>query len=350
MLTALLLPQPAAAGGQLARTVERSDGRVHFDLRFLDARGQARALSFALPAERYRAARDGLQPLTSAAVERRLSDPVARYAENSRETWRQGLRARMDVLAGTLPDGIRLDWSFEGEQLQWSLEGRVDRAELERHGRRIARQVKRASARLRQQQQAAVRRYAEQVRAEVLRELNYVRDPGLGGKVRPDYAALARDAAGLLRPLAKAVAAGAGSPDPRARTALALAFVQTIPYDRLRARGAADGTGFAVPAELLHANAGDCDSKATALAAVLRTLVPEVDTAIVLLPGHAVLAADLPAAPGDRTVRLDGRRLVLMEPAGPGRFPLGRVSADSRRLLNAGKRLSTVWITGGPEA
>jgi hypothetical protein len=81
----------------------------------------------------------------------------------------------------------------------------------------------------------------------------------------------------------------------------------------------------------------------------MRTLAPEVETAIVLLPGHAVLAADLPVQPGDRTLSLDGQRFVLMEPAGPARIPLGQVSDSSRRLLSEQGVTSLVWITGGPQ-
>jgi hypothetical protein len=342
---------PAAQDDSRAdRSVEAAGDTVRFDYRFRDASGQTHAVSFALPAVAYAQARQGLKPLQSDAVKGRLDRSVRRYAEDSSTTWREGMRARLEALKGTLPDTIRLLYEFQGKQLSWSLKGRgVTQAELEREAQRLAQHIRRASARLQQQQRRDVRAYAQDVRAELLDELNYVRDPNLGGLVRPDYAALAQAQADLLRPMARAVAEAAGGDDARRQVALALALMQEIPYDELRTRGATDGTGFAVPAELLHVNQGDCDSKATALASLMRTLVPGTATAIVLLPGHAVLAADLPPKTGDRTLDLDGQRFVLMEPAGPARSPLGRISDTSRRLLSEQGVDSLVWITGGPQ-
>ena len=355
-----LLPESGASGaaaapaGQDGKPADRSrmpaGDSVRFDYRFRDARGQRYTVSFALPADAYAKARQGLKPLQSDAVKGRLDRSVQRYAEDSSASWREGMRARLQALEGTLPDGIQMVYEFDGRQLNWSLKGRgVTQAELERAGERLAQQIRRASARLKQQQRRDVRAYAQDVRAELLNDLNYVRDPDLGGLIRPDYAALAKGQADLLQPMARAVAEAAGTSDARRQVALALALMQEIPYDELRTRGATDGTGFAVPAELLHVNQGDCDSKATALASLMRTLAPGTATAIVLLPGHAVLAADLPAKPGDRTLELDGKRFVLMEPAGPARIPLGQISDTSRGLLSDQGVDSLVWITGGPQ-
>jgi hypothetical protein len=345
---------PAAGGDSRAeRAVEAAGETVRFDYRFRDAGGERHAISFALPAQAYAEARQGLKPLQSDAVKGRLDRRVKRYAEDSSRSWRRGMKARLDALEGTLPENIQLSYEFEDKQLSWSLKGRgVTQAELEREGARLSRQIRRASARLKQQQRRDFRAYRQDVSAQVLDRFNYVRDPDLGGLIRPDYAALARGQADLLRPMARAIAEAAeaaGDGGTRPRVALALALMQEIPYDELRTRGATDGTGFAVPAELLHVNQGDCDSKATALASLMRTLAPEVETAIVLLPGHAVLAADLPVQPGDRTLSLDGQRFVLMEPAGPARIPLGQVSDSSRRLLSEQGVTSLVWITGGPQ-
>jgi len=341
---------PPGAAEQLAHEVRSSGGAVAFIVRFKDAERRERLLQFALPAQRYAEARQGLTPVDSPEIQRRMNAPIETFIANTRVAWRQAMADRLQALAGTLPDGIRLDWSFQGRELSWSLKGRgVDRATLERHGARLARHLKRASRRINDRRQGELNGYAKRVRAEVLSELKYVRDPGLGSRLRPDYAGLAQAQADLLRPLAAEIETRADG-GVRARVALALAFLQTIPYDELQARGAADGTGFAVPAQLLHLNRGDCDSKATALAALMKHLAPDVRTAVVLLPGHAVLAADLPLQPGDRALELDGERLLLMEPAGPAVFRPGRVSPDSRQRIDAGEVLSVVWMTGGPQA
>jgi len=344
-------PAPGDADPQAAgRSVEAAGDMVRFDYGFRDADGARHAVSFALRADAYAQARRGLKPLQSDAVKQRLDAPVQRYAEDSSRTWRAGMRRRLDALRGTLPETVRLSYEVEGQKLSWSLEGRgVSQAELRREAQRLKRQIQRASARLKQQQRRDVRAYAQDVRAQLLDELDYVRDGDLGGLIRPDYAALARGQAELLQPMARAIAAAADGDGPRRPVALALALLQQIPYDELRSRGATDGTGFAVPAELLHVHRGDCDSKATALASLMRTLAPDTATAIVLLPGHAVLAADLPVQPGDRTLELDDRPFVLMEPAGPARIPLGEIGDTSRRLLGAHGIQSLVWITGGPQ-
>jgi transglutaminase-like putative cysteine protease len=344
----------AAPIGQDGKPAERSRApagdSVRFDYRVRGADGQSHAVSFALPAEAYAEARQGLKPLQSDAVKGRLDRRVQRYAEDSSASWREGMRARLQALEGTLPDNVQLDYAFAGKELSWSLKGRgVTQADLERHAQRLAQQIRRASARLKQQQRRDFQAYRQDVSAEVLRRFSYIRDPDLGGLIRPDYAALAKRQADLLRPMARAVAEAAGTRNTRRQVALALALMQEIPYDELRTRGATDGTGFAVPAELLHVNQGDCDSKATALASLMRTLAPGTATAIVLLPGHAVLAADLPPQPGDRTLQLDGERFVLMEPAGPARIPLGQISDTSRQLLSEQGIDSLVWITGGPQ-
>jgi hypothetical protein len=349
LLALAAAPDGAAASGQLQREVVRAEGEVRFTVRFRDAERRTRVLSFALPATAYAEARDGLTPVDSPKIDRRIDARVEPLLDQSRAQWRRGMRDRLAALAGSLPEGVSMDYGFEAAQLTWSLEGRgVERSELQAHARRIGAHLERASHRLNAQRQRALDRKARLARDAVLRDLNYVRDPALDGLLRPDYAGLARAQSGLLRPLADAIARTADG-GARARTALALAFLQTIPYDRLEQRGAADGTGFAVPAELLHLNRGDCDSKATALAALMRQFAPGVATAMLLLPGHAVLAAELPTQPGDRTVELDGRQLVLMEPAGPGIAPVGRIAEDSRRLLDSGKLQSVVWMTGGPD-
>lgn len=341
----VLLPGLAPAQ-QVAREVVRTGDSVRFDISFRDAAREQHVLRFSLPADTYRAARDGLEPPDSERVRERINKPLDAYVDKRRAEWRQAIEAHIDELARTLPRHIRVDHRFEDGQLSWSLESRhATQSELERYANRLQRRMARASERLVARTEADVRRYAERVRDEVYGELRYVSDPALEGMLRVDYRQIAREAAPRLSPLAEAIAARAG-PDARARTALALSFLQAIPYDELTDRNAADGTGFATPVEMLDINLGDCDSKATALAALMYELAPEVRTAMLLLPGHAVLAAELPPQPGDRIVRLRGSRFVLMEPAGPALVPIGKVAEQSRAALDAGELLTIVWMTG----
>lgn len=329
--------------GQIAREVSARGSRIEFRFRFQDARQVTRSLSFALPAKAYAAARKGLARPDGQAAERRLHQRVEDYVSRSRRAWREALGARLEVLAETVPEGVRLIYGFEDGRLQWQVEGRgLERRRLDAVAQRLQRRIRQASRRLLARERRRVTAFAEQARDAVYRDLAYTRDPGLGADVlRPDYRRIARNAANYLEPLARAIAARS-APAARARIGLALAFLQTIPYDRLDDRNLANGTGFAVPAQLLHLNRGDCDSKATALAALLEHLAPAHDTAMILLPGHAVLGIDLPPRPGERTIEVNGRSYVLMEPAGPAVLPIGRVSRASRRLLADGQVLSVV--------
>lgn len=52
------------------------------------------------------------------------------------------------------------------------------------------------------------------------------------------------------------------------------------------------------------------------------------------------------AAPLERTLELRGKSFVLVEPAGSGRLPIGRLAPGSVELLQAGEISGVVWMTG----
>jgi hypothetical protein len=137
-----------------------------------------------------------------------------------------------------------------------------------------------------------------------------------------------------MAPLARALVASAGDADERGRLALALSFFQAIPYDELRDRVRNGGYDFAPPPTLLDINRGDCDSKAVALACVLRAVMPARLSAMATMPGHAILAVDVPWREGDAWVRRNGRVYIALEAAGPAMAPVGRVSPQTARYLD----------------
>ena len=343
---AMLAAQPgAAAAGQLERDVVRTGDGVRYTVVFRDARDRRQRLHFTFPVERYAEGKRGLPPVRSEDVRERINEPVQAYVAERRTKWRDALRRRLDKLDRRLPEHIAIRYSFGADGLSWSLKSRrASKAELEDIAARIEDRIEAVSDRILDGAEADIERYAEQVRDNVYNDLYYVRDRELD-VLRVDYRRVAQQAAPRLAPLARAIAQRAGS-GARERLALALAFLQTIPYDRLTGRDAAEGTGFATPLEMLHHNRGDCDSKATALAALMRRLAPEVRTAMVLLPGHAVLAADVATREGDRVIRLRGDKFVLMEPAGPARIPVGTVADSSLAAFNDREIQSIVWLTG----
>ncbi len=156
-----------------------------------------------------------------------------------------------------------------------------------------------------------------------------------GNTISVDYVAAARRYARTLWPLAQALLAIAGNADERARVALALSFFQAIPYDELTDRVRNGGYDFAPPPTLLDLNRGDCDSKAVALACVLRAVAPQRRSAMATMPGHAILGVDVPWREGDAWVRRDGRVFIALEAAGPAMAPVGRVAPQTARFLDA---------------
>lgn len=160
-----------------------------------------------------------------------------------------------------------------------------------------------------------------------------------------DYQAAARRYVAVMTPLARALAQAAGGLDERGRVALALSLFQAIPYDELSDRVRNGGTDFAPPPVLFEINRGDCDSKSLALGCVLRALVPSRAVAMATMPGHAILAVDVPAVSGDAWMRGGGRVYVAMEAAGPAMAPPGRVAPRTAPYLD--RASFTLWPLGG---
>jgi hypothetical protein len=118
-----------------------------------------------------------------------------------------------------------------------------------------------------------------------------------GRRIIVDFAAATTALQGPMSAVARALGATPNVDNSdRARIALALTFLQEVPYAVLEDKERKGGDFLPAPA-LLAQNRGDCDSKAVALAAVLRTYVPGRKLAVVTMPEHAILAVDMPAGP-----------------------------------------------------
>jgi hypothetical protein len=152
-----------------------------------------------------------------------------------------------------------------------------------------------------------------------------------GKYVLPDYARIADISVPDLRPAAAAISRWTRGLPRRESLSRLLLFIQTIPYDRLEDRST--DAGFLLPLVMLDENRGDCDSKSVTYAVLAHRMYPNLAISMVLVPQHAFLALGLPPAPGDRTLRQDGRTWVLAEPVGPGVQPVGRIGKESERGL-----------------
>ena len=296
---------PAWAGGPQVGFAEyqRPDG-LAFDYLFKErSRRDPRSLTFLLPLETVQVGAG------SYGIAGRY-DPKA-----------VTLRVRKAVEAAAAPFGGEVQAEVKQAPNGYELSVRV------RGGRNRLKQV-----------MTVLRAAAAQADAEYLDEV-FLR-PLRGREVVPDYGRLAGRFVAAMRPVAEALLAQlpptAGA---RERLALALAFIQSIPYDTETAIRRENG--YVVPPMMLVQNKGACDSKSVALASLLGTLLPELPAAVIVVPEHAFLGVALQPQPGERTLSFEGRTYVLMEPVGPGQLPVGQISERSAGMLS---RLSGVTV------
>jgi hypothetical protein len=217
-------------------------------------------------------------------------------------------------------NGARINLTRNIDGLRWTLQARDQKA-ADLLSQRVA-------ERLEREQQAYLKTYLRRMVGE--------------HRVMVDFAAAA---SAMQKPL-RAVALALGdvpevADDDRDRITLALSFFEQIPYVVLEDKRRRGGDFLPGPA-LLAQNRGDCDSKAVALAAVLKTFTRTRKLAVVTMPGHAVLAVDLPAREGDWTVRVGGRQYVALEVSGPVMAPIGNVGNITAKYFRDGREIE-IW-------
>ncbi|BBK43656.1 hypothetical protein STVA_36760 [Allostella vacuolata] len=304
VLLAMLLGPPQAGAKQLGFARQVDKGNVDYAYRFNDAEGREQSLRFRLPEAAVSRGHREYRPIDSPEVANSLKRRVE-----------QTLDEYVRPLGGSITVTV--------ERKKGSLSVHYE----------VKLPPNRATATV----EAEVERRAETATSETYAAFFNVRD-ATGAEVRPDFARIVPRAVGDLKPVADAIAAQ--TPDERERIALALAFVQSIPYavpDR-RNQG-----GFVMPAAFFDLNRGDCDVKSAALAAILMSILPNRSIAMVLPPEHALLAIDIPSAGDEAKIVVNGRSYVLLEPTGPALWPIGRVAEETGRKM-AGTRSETVVL------
>lgn len=115
----------------------------------------------------------------------------------------------------------------------------------------------------------------------------------------------------------------------REQIELIMRFLQDIPYfiPPMNYQNRFIG-GLFPPSELLKNGKGDCDSKSVLMAAILSHDPFYYDKlAIVLVPGHALLAIEAPPMAYDQFLEFQGRTFVYAEPVGPRRTPFGATNS-----------------------
>lgn len=308
LFATLLLIASGADAKQLGFARQLDKGAIEYSYRFYDADGREQALRFRLPEKAVVRGHREYRPIDSPEVASSLKRRVA-----------QSIEAYVRPLGGTIEVTV--------ERSKGSLS--------------VHYEVKLPPNRATPAVEAEVERRAESATSETYAAYFNVRDAS-GVEVRPDFARIVPRAVADLRPVADAIAAQ--TDDERERIALALAFVQSVPYavpDR-RSQG-----GFVMPAAFFDLNRGDCDVKSAALAAILMSLLPDRSIAMVLPPEHALLAVDIPSAGDEAKIVVNGRSYVLLEPTGPALWPIGRVAEETGQKMS-GTTSETVVLPRPP--
>lgn len=154
--------------------------------------------------------------------------------------------------------------------------------------------------------------------------------------VKVDHVSIANAAVIDLKPLKPIILDIVSIKNIRKATNYVLSFVQSIPYNTLESRMTSSGAGFNPPLQVLWENQGDCDSKMTLTASLLRALMPRIAMVLVFIEGHAFIGINIPAAPGEVTIEHEGIHYLLAEPTGPALLPLGTLASESELAINQG--------------
>lgn len=112
-----------------------------------------------------------------------------------------------------------------------------------------------------------------------------------------------------------------------------LSWIQSIPYNTLEDRVSSNGAGFASPRELIISNRGDCDSKSTLMASIIKAYAPNAEVRMIFLPRHALLGIKMKPGKEDKTIKIGKRKFVLLEPTGPALYELGKIAPSSNNAI-----------------
>lgn len=154
--------------------------------------------------------------------------------------------------------------------------------------------------------------------------------------IKVDHVSIANNSVIDLKPLKPLILDHVSIKNIRKVTNYVLGFVQNIPYNTLDSRLTSSGAGFNPPLQLLWENQGDCDSKMTLTAALLRALMPRIDMALIYIDGHAFIGINIEGEAGEVTITHNKVKYLLAEPTGPALLPLGTLAPESELAINQG--------------
>ncbi|CAG8999996.1 MAG: hypothetical protein CENE_01985 [Candidatus Celerinatantimonas neptuna] len=217
------------------------------------------------------------------------------------------------------PTKARIEILNQGQTLKWKIQSDTLKhtAELEQAIHKI--------------QQSRWRQYLHKYRFRI------IQSPSGQEGIIPDHPRIALQSAPFLKNLAMQFFP-AKSPLSKlpSELGLLLSFIQSIPYQELQSKTGYRGAGFMTPIQVLRNNMGDCDSKATLMAAILKTAKPQLNVAIVYIPAHAFIAIHWPVSGTQQSVLINKQKWLAVDPTGPALYQPGQISKQSRHYIDTG--------------
>lgn len=146
--------------------------------------------------------------------------------------------------------------------------------------------------------------------------------------ISPDYQGLIGTYKVYGSPLFDLARQSSGNGRPHDIAQIVLSFMQDIPYgippDDINGRRT---LGLLTPPQTFLEGWGDCDTKSLLLAAILAN-DPSIEVILVLVPQHMFIGISGVPKPYQKFLTYHGKRFILGEAAGPGRFPLGQLGKN----------------------
>lgn len=161
--------------------------------------------------------------------------------------------------------------------------------------------------------------------------------------VKVDHVSIANDSVDDLKILKPIILDKVAIENIRKITNYVLSFVQSIPYSTLESRITASGAGFNPPAKLLWENQGDCDSKMTLTATILRALMPRISMTMIYMDQHAFIGIAIPAEADEMIIEHQGITYLLGEPTGPALYRLGKLAPESELAIDQGRYVAEAF-------
>lgn len=153
---------------------------------------------------------------------------------------------------------------------------------------------------------------------------------------KPDHVRFAAESADSLKPIIKRLKKILPRANARRTAIFILSWLQSIPYSTLESRTQSNGSGFSPPIKLVANNKGDCDSKVTLMASILKAIFPRLRVAIIYVPEHALIGLNVSHLSSDYKLQINGLDYTLAEPTGPRLIKFSDISDRSKKYIESG--------------